>query len=180
MFENGADTILRTGLAYDRCQVGVVTDLDGAAALAEFDIAQDEQMFKVLRSQVDVVLPGGAAVLNADAAGVANMAPLCDGEVIFYSANPDAPALSAQRSANGRALTLRQDEVVLIVGHTESFLPGLGKLSAWHQRHGASSISSSALLAAIGAAWALDIPLNLIGAGMQAFESNLQPAGRAV
>ena len=40
--------------------------------------------------------------------------------------------------------------------------------------------SADATLAAIGAAWALDIPLNLIGAGMQAFESNLQPAGRAV
>ena len=180
VFENGAETILRTGLAYDRCQVGVVTDLDGAAALAEFDITEDEQMFKVLRSQVDVVLPGGAAVLNADAAGVADMQPLCDGEVIFYSTSADAPALATQRSANGRALTLRQDEVVLIVGHTESFLPGLGKLTAWHQRHRASGISSSALLAAIGAAWALDIPLNLIGAGMQAFESNLQPAGRAV
>jgi cyanophycin synthetase len=30
VFENGADTILRTGLPYDKCQVGVVTDLGGA------------------------------------------------------------------------------------------------------------------------------------------------------
>ncbi|MEO6320014.1 MAG: cyanophycin synthetase, partial [Polaromonas sp.] len=54
VFENGADTILRSGLAYDRCQVGVVTDLGGASALAEFDILKDDQMFKVMRSQVDV------------------------------------------------------------------------------------------------------------------------------
>lgn len=174
VFENGAQTILRTGLAYDRCQVGVVTDLGGAASLAEFDITQDEQMFKVMRSQVDVVLPSGVAVLNADAPGVADMKPLCDGELIFYSLDPDAPALVAQRRAGGRALTLRQDEVVLIVGNTESFLPGLGKLTAWHQRHRASDISNSAVLAAIGAAWALDIPLNLIGAGIQAHEAKLE------
>ena len=34
MFENGAATILDHGLAYDRCAVGVVTDLEGAEALA--------------------------------------------------------------------------------------------------------------------------------------------------
>jgi cyanophycin synthetase len=180
VFENGADTILRTGLPYDRCQVGVVTDLDGAAGLAEFDITEDAQMFKVLRSQVDVVLPGGAAVLNAFHAGVADMKPLCDGEVIFYSPDPDAAPICAQRSDNGRSVYVRQNQVVLATGTTEAFLPGLGKLTAWCQRHARSGISESSLLAAIGIAWALDIPLNLIGAGIEAFESNPQPAGRAV
>ncbi|MBH1958034.1 MAG: cyanophycin synthetase [Burkholderiales bacterium] len=179
VFENGADTILRTGLAYDRCQVGVVTDLDGASALAEFDITDDAQMFKVIRSQVDVVLPGGAAVLNAFHAGVADMKPLCDGEVIFYSTDPGAAAIAAHRSENGRALYVRQNQVVLATGTIETFLPGLGKLPAWCKRHARSGISESSLLAAIGTAWALDIPLNLIGAGIEAFESSPQPAGRA-
>ncbi|MEO6321220.1 MAG: cyanophycin synthetase, partial [Polaromonas sp.] len=167
------------GLAYDRCQVGVVTDLGGASALAEFDILKDDQMFKVMRSQVDVVLPGGAAVLNALHAGVADMKPLCDGEVIFYSTHPDAAALAAHRSDNGRAVYIRQNQVVLATGMTESFLPGLGKLASWCKRHARSGMTESALLAAIGTAWALDIPLNLIGAGIGAFESNQTPAGRA-
>jgi hypothetical protein len=47
-------------------------------------------MFKVLRTQVDVVLPDGAAVLNAGDARIAEMAELCDGEVIFYSTDPKA------------------------------------------------------------------------------------------
>ena len=177
VFENGADTILRTGLAYDRCQIGVVTDLGGASALAEFDITEDDQMFKVMRSQVDVVLPGGAAVLNAAHAGVADMKPLCDGEVIFYSTDPAAAAIAAHRNDNGRALYVRQNQVVLATGTTETFLPGLGKLTSWCKRH--AGISESSLLAAIGTAWALDIPLNLIGAGIEAFESKQQPAGRA-
>ncbi|MDB5868029.1 MAG: cyanophycin synthetase [Polaromonas sp.] len=179
VFENGADTILRTGLSYDRCQVGVVTDLGGAAGLAEFDITDDDQMFKVMRSQIDVVLPGGAAVLNAADASVAEMAPLCDGEVIFYSADPDAAPLSAHRAGNGRALYVRQNQVVLATGASENFLPGLGKLASWRKRHARSGISESALLAAIGTAWALEIPLHLIGAGIEAFESNQAPAGKA-
>lgn len=185
VLENGADTILRTGLAYDRCQIGVVTDLGGAAGLAEFDITDDDQMFKVMRSQVDVVLPGGAAVLNATHAGVAEMQTLCDGEVIFYSASPDAAAMAGHRSKNGRALFIRHDQVVLATGSTEVFLPALGKLAPWRQRHAHQKVSEETLLAAVGAAWALAIPLDLIGAGIEAFntvevsESAEKPAGRA-
>lgn len=179
VFENGADTILRTGLAYDRCQVGVVTDLGGAAGLAEFDIQSDGDMFKVLRSQVDVVLPGGAAVLHAAHAAVADMKRLCDGEVIFYSLDPDEAAISPHRADNGRAVYVRQNQVVLATGTSEKFLPGLGKLTAWVKRHAKNGLGESALLAAVATAWALDIPLNLIGAGMEAFESNPKPAGRA-
>ena len=180
VFENGADTILRSGLPYDRCQVGVVTDLGGAPALAEFDITEDDQMYKVLRCQVDVVLPGGAAVLNAADSRVAEMKTLCDGEVIFYSTDPEMPIIMAQRSDGGRALYVRQDQVVLATHNTETLLPGLGKLTVWRERHKGSGFTEQSLLAAIGAAWALDIPLNLIGAGMEAFESAEKPAGRAI
>jgi len=79
VLENGAATILNDGLAYDRCAVGVVTDLRGAEApvapaLAEHDIHETEQVFKVLRTQVDVVLPDGVAVLNASDARLLEMA----------------------------------------------------------------------------------------------------------
>ena len=179
VFENGADTILRTGLPYDRCQVAVVTDLGGAAGLAEFDILEDEQMYKVMRSPVDVVLPGGAAVLNADHAPLLEMKALCDGEVIFYSSDAAAPAIAAHRADNGRALFVQNDQVVLATGATQALLPGLGKVSNWRQRHAHRKLSESTLLAAIGAAWALGIPLKLISAGLEAFELNEKPAGRA-
>lgn len=179
VFENGADTILRSGLPYDRCQIGVVTDLGGAIGLAEFDITEDDQMFKVLRTQVDAVLPGGAAVLNATLARVSEMKALCDGEVIFYSTDPNAAAITAHRGKNGRALFVRQDQVVLATGTTEAFLPGLGKLAAWTKWHERQGLCADTLLAAVGAAWALAIPLDLIGAGIEAFETFEKPAGRA-
>ena len=169
VFENGAESILRNGLAYDRCQIGVVTDLGGAAGLAEFDITEESQMVRVLRTQVDAVLTGGAAVLNASPPELADMQTLCDGEVIFYSTDLNAPALAAHRQKDGRALFVRQDQIVLATGASEAFLPGLGKLNGWRSRHQRSDISEEALLAATGAAWALGIPLNLIGAGIEAF-----------
>ena len=126
-------------------------------------------MYRVLRAQVDAVLTGGAAVLNASPPELAEMQTLCDGEVIFYSADLNAKALAAHREKDGRSLFVRQDQIVLATGASEAFLPGLGKLTAWRGKHQRRDISEQALLAAVGAAWALGIPLNLIGAGIEAF-----------
>ena len=169
VFENAAASILRNGLAYDRCQIGIVTDLGGSASLAEFDITEEAQMFKVMRAQVDAVLPGGAAILNAAHPALADLQEFCEGEVIFYSTDLNAEALAIHLEKGGRALYVRQDQVVLATGSTEAFLPGLGKLAAWRGRHKRSEISEATLLAAAGAAWALGIPLSLIGAGIEAF-----------
>lgn len=174
VIENGAETILRDGLAYDRCEVGIVTDLEGAEALGEFDITESDQMVKVLRTQVDVVLSEGTAVLNAGDPRVAGLAPLCDGDVILYAADPQAEALAKHRDAGGKTVLVRQDRVVLATGSSESFLPGLGRLTIWRATHAGVSLES--LLAAVAAGWALGIPLNLIGAGVEAFEADLQAA----
>ena len=179
VIENGAHTILRNGLAYDRCQIGVVTDLRGALDLAEFDITEDEQMFKVMRVQVDAVLPSGTVILNAAHARIVDMETLSDGEVIFYATDAKEAALTVHQQKGGRTLYLKQDQVVLATGSTETFLPDLGSLAAWRKRHGRNAISNGTLLAAIGAAWALGMPLNLIGAGMEAFESAGKIAGSA-
>jgi len=174
VIENGAASILADGLAYDRCAVGVVTDLNGAETLAQYDINEPDQMVKVLRTQVDVVLSDGTAVLNAADPRVAALAPLCDGAVILYASDPQAAALQPHQAAGGKSVVVRQDRVVLANGSSESFLPGLGRLTIWRATHAGVSIDS--LLAAVAAAWAMNIPLGLIGAGAEAFEADLQAA----
>jgi len=64
--------------------VGVVTDVTWASPCTHFDIQDAEQTFKVARTQVDVHLPSGTAVLNTADPQVIEMAALCDGKVIFY------------------------------------------------------------------------------------------------
>ena len=175
VIENDARAILQDGLAYDRCTVGVVTDLDGWEALAHFDIHSAEQMPRVLRTQVDVVLDEGAAVLNADAAGVAELAPLCDGAVILYSTDAHHPAVAAHRAdGQGRAVLVRAGAVVLATGASEK---SLGALDRLHFGRDMPAPAVSTLLAAIGAAWALDIAPDLIAAGIKTFEPEQPGAG---
>jgi cyanophycin synthetase len=165
VFENDARSILRDGLAYDRCMVGVVTDFDGAEALGEFDVQSPEQMAKVLRTQVDVVLDDGVAVLNAGDERVAALAEFCDGEVIFYAADPRSPALVAHRAKGGRAVTLRDGQPVLATNGTEKRLAPLSAAAR-------AGIADETLLAVIAAAWALTIPPDLIIAGIETFDAH--------
>ncbi|HSV55082.1 MAG TPA: cyanophycin synthetase [Burkholderiaceae bacterium] len=166
--ENGPASILRDGLAYDRCQVGIVTDFGGVEALAEFDIHETGQLYKVLRTQVDVVLSDGVAVLNAADEGVAGMAPLCDGDVILYAHDPALPAIVAHRAEGGRAVYVRHGRVILASGAGEFSIAELGALSFRHGQHAPES--DGVLLAGIAAAWALEISPDLIVAGIETFE----------
>lgn len=165
VIENGASTILDDGLPYDRCHVGVVTDLGGAEALARHDIRDIEQMPRVMRTQVDVVLPDGLAVLNADVEPVADMARLSDGEVTLYSLlAEDNDAVVAHRAEGGRAVLLRASRVVLATGTAEVVCVDL------QRRH--IRVAPSVVLAAVAAGWALGIAPELMAAGLETFASS--------
>jgi cyanophycin synthetase len=181
VLENGAASILNDGLAYDRCAVGVVTDLMGSeapvdASLAEHDIHEPGQLFKVLRTQVDVVLPDGVAVLNAADDRLVEMADLCDGEVIFYDLDHHNPAMVAHRAKGGRTVSVEGHHVLLTHnGHMPVRCADLNSAAA---RRMTGSPSAQAvpgstvrsLLASVAVAWALGIAPELIAAGLETFD----------
>ncbi|MFM2054052.1 MAG: cyanophycin synthetase [Pseudomonadota bacterium] len=159
VIENGADVILDDGLPYDRCHIGVVTDLEGFEALSRHDIREADQMPRVMRTQVDVVLPEGAAVLNADDARIADMARLSDGEVILYATA--AEALAAHRAEGGRAVLLREGRVVLVTGASEAVCVDLARRRI--------ALPAEAVLPAVAAGWAMGINPELMAAGLETF-----------
>ncbi|MBA5607057.1 cyanophycin synthetase [Duganella sp. FT3S] len=161
VFESSARMILTEGLAYDKCAVGVVMSATTGDDLGEFYIDSPERLFSVLRTQVDVVLPDGAAVLNAADAQVVEMAELCDGEVIFYGVDEQLAALAAHRALGKRAVFQRADRIVLATGMDEAATLPLSPL-----------VPPEAVLAAIAAAWALDLTPELIGAGLRTYDAH--------
>jgi cyanophycin synthetase len=166
VFENDSRMILTEGLVYDRCAVGVVTDLLGHEQLGEFHIHTSEQHYNVVRTQVDVVLPDGFAVLNATDANVVNLAELCDGKVIFYGADPQLEAIAAHCRKGERAVYLRDGNAVLAEGAKETASISLSCLKS-----GAAAQAAS-VLAALAAAWAMDITPELMEAGLKTFDAS--------
>lgn len=162
VFENGSKMILSEGLAYDWCEVGVVTNIDPAVTLPEFYIDDADQMSKVVRTQVDVVLPTGVAVLNAADERVADLASLCDGSVIFFAISPTTPALVAHREKGERSVYISAGNIVLASGTEEILIS-----NALQNR---AALDTENVLAAIAAAWALGVSPDLMRAGIETFE----------
>lgn len=169
VFESSPETILSQGLAYDRCRIGVVTDLGDPADYGEYYLHEPDQLYNVLRTQVDVVLPEGAAVLNAMDPHVAKMAELCDGSVVFYGLQPGHPLIEAHRDRGGVAFFVRDDQVIHAAGQSETAIVDLAVCPV--AKGGDPRERHASLLAAIAAAWTLGIPAELIHAGLETFEA---------
>lgn len=165
VIENGSDVILGEGLAYDRCQVGVVTDIEPERHYGKYYIETPEQVFNVLRTQVDVVLPDGVAVLNGSDPQVVEMASLCDGEVMFFGTDPGMPAISEHLAQGKRAVIVRDGFLVLATGSQE--VP-LFEINA---KAGDEGVQAGSILASVGVAWALGLSPELIRAGIELFEA---------
>lgn len=169
VFESNARMILTEGLAYDKCQVGIVTDMEGIDGLAEFYIRDADDMANVVRTQVDVILPHGVAVLNADNEAVAELAELCDGKVIFYAVDPDNAIVARHRAAGERTVFVRAGSIVIADGADETALLPLTALKTATARYPAS------VLAGVAAAWALDVTPELLAAGLRTFDAAPKP-----
>lgn len=160
--------IVTHGLPYDLCQVGVVTSIDPADTVPDYWILDDDDVFRVLRTQVDVVLASGAAVLDADSPAVAEMAPLSPGEVIFFSRRPGSAAIAEHIERGGRAVTLTERGVIMVsAGTTREILFWPHRIARLRRGDTAAEV---AVLASVGAAIALDLPLSTLRTGLETFE----------
>jgi cyanophycin synthetase len=176
IMETGARSIVSEGLAYDRCNVAVVTNIDPTEQVADRYIETPEQLVNVLRTLVDVVLAEGVAVLNADDPLVAPLAPLCDGEVIFFSLMHDNPVVAAHRAEGRRAVVYRDGTLILASGSQETMVSAPAAIDVAHQPEQAASFAAAA-----AAAWALAIAPDLIRAGIETHHAGVgvRPARQA-
>jgi len=169
VFETSNRMILSEGLAYDRCAVGVVSELISelnGPGLSEFFIDDRDKLVNVIRTQIDVILLDGVAVLNANYPRLVELAELCDGKVIFYSDNPTLDVIVKHRNQGERVVFLRNNCIVLANGDNETALLPLSSLKP------TKAAQPENVMAAVAAAWALNIAPELIEAGLRTFESN--------
>ena len=196
VLENSFNSLLRQGLAYDSCQVGIITNIDPNLHYGFYGIATPEQVYAVMRTQVDVVtptaaaiddvikeitLPVGSAILNARDSMLVTMSQLCHGEVIYFSVDPDLPSIKQHRiegsgsASRKRAVLVRDGSILLVDGTNEMVLIQLTELLPPTDSE-CIVVEIENVLAAIAAAWALDISPDVMRVGVEAFGSSQQEA----
>lgn len=168
VIESSARTLAAEGLAYDRCQVGIVMGIDAGDAMPERSIDTMEDLFKVFRTQIDVVLPGGTAVLNADDPAALEMAGLSDGRVVLIAASPDNPAIVRQRADGGCSASVRDGRITVSTGTTDVPIVHLSDVPYVQGPHMAPAVVRT--LAAVAAAWSLGVPFETLRTGLETFD----------
>jgi len=170
VFENSCRSILADGTVYDRCLVGVVTNVDPELHFGEFYIDSAEKVWNVFRTQVDLVLSYGVAVLNAEDPAVVEMAELSDGEVIFYGVDAEAAAIASARAEGKRTVYIRDGAIVLARGAEEDPVVRVDRIAMLAGDAAAQPGVLSNLLGAVAGAWALGISPAMIRAGVTPYD----------
>jgi cyanophycin synthetase len=172
VLETARGGILREGLGFDFCDVGVVTNIGQGDHLDQYDIDTVEKLAVVKRTVVEAVTPEtGTAVLNAADPLVAAMAPYCPGRTVFFGCNEYHRVIVEHRRKSGRAVFMRHDVVILADGDQEQPLVSLYCVPLTLDGRVRFQIENA--LASIAAAWSLGIPLEKIMASVASFTPDI-------
>ena len=178
VFEVARGGILREGLGFDRADVSVVTNIGEGDHLGMQFINTVEQLAYVKSTVVDVVKPDvGTAVLNAADPLTAAMKEHCRGKVTYFAYDPQHPVLVEHREQGGTAAIARNGQLIMAQGAKETIIMPLAEIPL--TRGGRIAFQVENVLAATAAAWALQIPIDVIRHELEQFESNMaQTPGR--
>ncbi|HWS76236.1 MAG TPA: cyanophycin synthetase [Quisquiliibacterium sp.] len=166
VFETARGGMLREGLAFDRCQVAVVTNIGQGDHLGLNYITTVEDLAVLKRVVVQNVAPDGIAVLNAADPIVARMAEACPGSITFFAADCNGPVMAAHRALGRRVVYVDRGAIVAAEGAFEHRLPLAGVPVT---RSGTIGFQVDNAMASVGAAWALGLPWPVIEAGLASF-----------
>jgi cyanophycin synthetase len=169
VFETARGGILREGLAFDRCNVAVVTNIGMGDHLGLSYISTVEDLAVVKRVIVENVARDGVAVLNAADPAVARMAESCPGSVTFFAGDRHHPVMAAHRAQGKRVVFVDGGCIVASDNGNERRIE-LARIPL--TRAGSIGFQVENAMAAVAAAWALGLDWRVIGEGLATFHND--------
>ena len=168
VLETARGGILRAGLGYDSCDVGVVLNVT-SDHLGIGGVHTVEQLGEVKALLPRVVKPTGYAVLNADDPLVAAMSERTPGTAAWFTMHSlrEAPRVSAHVAGGGYAVTLEQERIVLHRGHDRTAIADVAEVPL--TLHGAARFQVQNVSAAVLAAACGGATIEAIRAGLATF-----------
>lgn len=173
VFETARGGILREGLAFDRCNVAIVTNIGMGDHLGLGYISTVEDLAVVKRVIVQHVHPSGTAVLNAADPIVAEMASSCPGSITYFAEDRNHPVMATHRAQGLRVVYRDGDAIVAAQGGEETRFP-LAEIPL--TRNGTIVFQVENAMASIAAAWALGLDWSIVRRGLATFINDAQTA----
>jgi len=176
VLETARGGILRSGLAFDRSDVGVVLNV-AADHLGLADINTIEQMAQVKGVVAETVKPDGYAVLNADDPLVCAMADRVKSKIAYFSMEPDNQVVKRHTDKGGIAAIYDDGDLLILKGQWKMRI-AKGVDIPMTMKGMAPFMIANALAASL-AAFVQGVSLDQIRAALDTFEaSSSQTPGR--
>jgi cyanophycin synthetase len=169
VLETARGGLLREGLAFDRCQVAVVTNIGLGDHLGLNYITNVEDLAVLKRVIVQNVAPDGVAVLNATDPIVAGMAESCPGTVTFFALDRFHPVMATHRAQGKRVVYAEGKAIVALEGSARQRI-ALDEVPI--TRGGTIGFQVENVMAATAAAWAAGLGWDVIRAGLASFTND--------
>ncbi|MFM7518760.1 MAG: cyanophycin synthetase [Pirellula sp.] len=171
VLETARGGILREGLGFDFCDVGIVTNIGEGDHLGLSDIETIEQLAKVKRCVIEAVHKSGFGVLKANDPLTAEMAEKCKGRVIFFAIDENDPVLTDHRFKGQRVVFVRNGMIIIAEGAEETALTTLDKIPLTHQ--GRILFQVENVLASVAACWGVGLSIPQIVIGLESFSAHM-------
>ena len=176
VLETARGGILRSGLAFETCDIGVVLNIS-ADHLGIGDIETVEQMAQLKSVVVEAVSPKGYAVLNADDPLVAAMAARVKGQIAYFSMNPSNELVQSHTGGGGLAAVYENGFLSILKGDWTLRIEQAVHLPVTMEGRAPFMIANA--LAASLAAFAQGVPIEAIRAALLTFRASVnQTPGR--
>jgi hypothetical protein len=158
--------ILRSGLAFQHCDVGVVLNV---AADRKEACTLDQRALSVIAGAVH---SGGYAVLNADDARVVAMAGQVQGKIAYFSMDPDNAVVRSHLQQGGIAAVYERGYLSIVQGDDVQRIENVANLP-FLARSGPSSMMAHSLAACL-TTYVQGMNVEQIRAALQTYQSTDQ------
>ncbi|MGI9133668.1 MAG: cyanophycin synthetase [Rhodoferax sp.] len=168
VLETARGGVLREGLAFDRCDVAVVTNVGSGDHLGLNYITTVQDLAVLKRVIVQNVAKNGVAVLNAMDPNVVAMASKARGSVTFFAADKFHPVMATHRAQGQAVVYVENNHIVASKGPFKQTI-ALDQVPL--TLGGSIGFQVDNAMAAVAAAWALGRDWDSIRNGLRSFSN---------
>jgi len=169
VLETARGGIIRSGLAYDLCDIGILTNLS-EDHLGIDEVYTLEDLLHIKSLVIESIKPNGYAVLNADDPMVVQAAKRVNSNIIYFSKQEDNIIVHKHILSGGKAVFIRNKYVTIATGNGNIQSLHISKIPAVYGGKLIHNIENC--LAAISAAYSMMVPIPIIEKAMTSFYSD--------
>jgi cyanophycin synthetase len=173
VLETARGGVLREGLAFDCCDVAVVTNVGSGDHLGLNYITTVQDLAVLKRVIVQNVSPNGVAVLNATDPVVSAMAGKCRGSVTFFAVDRFHPVMATHRAQGQAVVYVENGNLVACKGDFQQTI-ALSEIPI--TMGGLIPFQVENVMASVAAAWALGMDWDTIRSGLAGFSNDAHNA----